>query len=367
MAELQEFLRSANERGRTHLLLHCPSRGLFHSKLYVVRRSERTQTYIGSANATYSAFGNNEEILLEICGVHAPNTVESYLQSLLRTGTRLEQEANKFSLEHFLRDARLVFKPTRSDPFRIQLRPIGEAIQASEQALGLVYSKTGAAFSLWSALQLDEDTDAQVPGEAGTLIGFLRPRAIETAYGFWVPEMYVEKLRPHFQQAERQQAAKLGELKKRLSEREVYVREQFMSALKEIDGRGIPFTEEARNERVAAFERFVVTAKKRLASPEWVNSHARRYYLAIVPDLFAEAESREDFLSSFLYDLELRIGQPGGRRGRIIRAIEQGIRTFAPDVAREPNAFQGEEWFLRALTTMLSADAFSPEELWADT
>ncbi|RKG71881.1 phospholipase D-like domain-containing protein [Corallococcus terminator] len=365
--ELEKFLIRAKRRGPTEVYLHTGPRGLFHSKLYVLRKKDGTTTYVGSSNATGSAFRSNEEILLEVVGARSPAGVDAYLRSLQTKGQLLQSGAYRLTLEHFFREARLVFRPTRADPFRLPLPPVREAPEASERARGLVYSGTGAMFSLWASVELD-DASGDVEDSQSTLsvTAAVRPRAIETTYGFWIPIPYFEELSPTLDRATQSRIKRLDMLRSRLAKREDRVREQFRQALRDVQSRGQkPLTEEDVKRKLNAFDNLLEVSCKRLEDPEWVRAHAKRYYDAIVPDLFTDPETRTAFLASFTYDLSLRLEEPGQRRSRIVKALLNGIKNWAePSLMSRKGAFLKEAWFLEALESMLQADDFTIDALW---
>lgn len=367
MVKLARFLERAQERGPTEIYLHTGPRGLFHSKLYILRREGETTTYVGSSNATGPAFGGNEEVLLKVDGVYSPAGVEDYLESLRASGQSLDGGICKLSLEHFFREARLIFRPTRADPFRLQLPSVLELPEASRRARGLVYSKAGAAFSLWSAVELDDDSgDGEDSKETSQVTAMLRPYAIETAYGFWLPVPYFEELSSLFDQAAARKIKRLEELGKKLDQREARVRTQFAEALSEVQVRGRkPLTSEACARKEQAFENLLEVSRQRLRDSDWIKAHAKRLYDAVVPDLFSDPESRSAFLSSFTYDLALRLDDPGRKRPRIVKAFEAGLRDWAdPSILRRKNAFGDEAWFIEAIESMLQADGFTTGDLW---
>lgn len=367
MVELAEFLERAQERGPTEIYLHTGPKGLFHSKLYVLRRESETTTYVGSSNATGPAFGGNEEILLKVDGVYSPMGVDDYLESLRANGEPLDSGFSKLSLEHFFREARLVFRPTRADPFRMQLPPVLEPLEASARARGLVFPKTGAAFSLWAAVELDDSSGDVGDGkDTSQVTAALRPRAIETTYGFWVPVPYFKELSPVFAAAAAKKIERLEELGNKLDQRETRVRTQFAEALREVQVRGRkPLTADALARKEQAFENLLELSRRRLGDSEWVKAHAKRLYDAVVPDLFSDPESRSAFLGSFTYDLALRLDDPGRMRPRIVKAFAVGLKRWAdPSTLRRKNAFSDEAWFVEALESMLQADGFTTGDLW---
>jgi hypothetical protein len=367
MVDLLKFIKRAKERGPTHVYLHTGQRGLFHSKLYVMRYAEETITHVGSSNATGPAFTGNEEVLLQVTGVNTPAGVEGYLESLKISGRLATEVPGKISLPHFLREARLVFRPTRTDPFRLQLRQVQEAFEAPRRAQGLLYSGAGASFSLWNSVGLDDDAnESDGSNDFSQLTASLRPRAIETTYGFWVPLPYFDELKPILQSATSRRVMRLEALQNKLKSQEEDVRVRFNNALDEVERRGRrEFTPEERNKKQSAFDHLLEVSQERLGNPEWREAHAKRLYDAVMPDLFSDIESRDAFLDSFIYDLELRLDDPGGKKPRIIRAFAKGLNDYCtPALIQRKGAFSGRKWFINALESMLEADGFTTGDLW---
>jgi hypothetical protein len=177
---------------------------------------------------------------------------------------------------------------------------------------------------------------------------------------------YFKALSPVFAEAAARKVKRLEELGCKLDQREARVRAQFAEALSEVQVRGRkPLTAEECARKEQAFENLLELSRKRLSDSDWVEAHAKRLYDAVVPDLFTDPESRSAFLSSFTYDLALRLDEPGRKRPRIVKAIAAGIERWADaSFLRRKDAFCDEEWFVEALESMLHAEGFSTGDLW---
>jgi len=173
--------------------------GMFHTKLFLISKNGTTRALLGSANATSAAFSRNEEILVSLADA---GPLEGYFESAwssARTLDSLVQPAT--SLINFFRTGVLYFRPsatlaTTINPFRELLNAMTNEERALLGGVDLPFSDQVSGigpFNLKQAIQgaamVDDWDDIDISAESGDLESRLsiKPWAIETCFGYWVP------------------------------------------------------------------------------------------------------------------------------------------------------------------------------------
>jgi PLD-like domain len=197
--------------------------GIFHTKLLLIHSSRKQTAFVGSANATMAAMSVNEEILLEAPGEGA---IESYAERIWTASThlsRLDERLAAKSLVSFFRTGSLYFKPTTT--LQTTINPFTELLgalpDADRQKLGPVTlphsdQESGVgAFNLRRAAGLsDPSRDAE---DRENLKASVKPYAVETCFGYWVPRAVGGELHATLQKVGAGKRARLLELRKVLA------------------------------------------------------------------------------------------------------------------------------------------------------
>lgn len=171
--------------------------GIFHSKLFF----SSSAALVGSANATSAAFTVNEEILFPV----DVSVARKYFDDVWggATGIRsneIDDRSAARSLVGFFRAGSLFFKPQVQigytyNPYSEWLR--GLALEDRQRLSGGFqsdYAEAGlgiGAFSFIRAADLEESSEGRGRPRAKFSI---KPYAVETTLGYWVPEFYVEEV-----------------------------------------------------------------------------------------------------------------------------------------------------------------------------
>ena len=175
---------------------------LFHTKLYLFEKADASVAWIGSANATESALGpqqNNEEILLR---VHpAPDYLLDYAQEAWEGGIAIEdsaasttspsKEAN--SLSHFFADGALYYKPffvlqLTVNPFYGLMEALGRDEKRRLTRFDPPDAETAAGVSPFSIKRAYQ----RIKGAEEPRIRVnIRHLGIESCYGLWVASSYI--------------------------------------------------------------------------------------------------------------------------------------------------------------------------------
>ena len=207
------------------------SEGIFHPKLYLFEHPTNAAVWIGSANATAAALrGHNEEILIRISSI--PESVAEYAAHVWEKAQPLDKDvvAPVNSLIAFFRTGRLYYKPyallpKTINPFRkmISELPEDERRKISKFNFKFADSEGGiGAFNIGLMFEEhhreDKETTESRTGENGRVR--FRPYAIETTYGYWVSEKFIDKVDKMLVKASRHKEGELKRFQEWLSQSE---------------------------------------------------------------------------------------------------------------------------------------------------
>ncbi|MCK6529382.1 phospholipase D family protein [Myxococcota bacterium] len=282
--------------------------GLFHSKLLVFERGKAHTALVGSANATTAAYAHNEELMLQITGGSLPTSVSEYLSVLEKHGKELTDRTERAarSVAEFLRDGTLYFKPNTIAQFRFDLRlPRRTRAVLTRSAVkiegmrprlaGLTYDPVAGLEGLESA------------GERGRLL--LRPEAIQTCYGWWVPEAYRQTVEAKIEQASRKRRRKVEGLAdavlRGIKNGEILANAQkrFRALKTLVDDQGLEDPESLRS-RLDRFDRHVERMKAKVQNEQWRRRASCAYAAAVMPEIWDDPVASGEFLDSYFEYVE---------------------------------------------------------------
>ena len=205
--ELHKLERKLQNSTRNAEIRLAFSRGIFHTKLYLLETRAGPVAWVGSANATEAALGKqyqNEEILARL--EPSPPSLLAYTESVWNNGKRLNDcRPSVNSLPAFFRTGDLYYKPYVSNPmtfnpFESLIKGLSDEQQKRLAALDTpdIEPRAGiGAFSIrrpYFRLAVDKSDSTGDDGDDGKFRATIRPYAIETCYGYWVANCFVEKV-----------------------------------------------------------------------------------------------------------------------------------------------------------------------------
>jgi len=221
---LKESLQKATGRNTSVSVMIASRNRTLHTKLYHFRRGKWARSLIGSANATYSGFYRNDEILIEIQG--RDTVIEDYISYTIEKATSCYDEVpddNEYdSFQSLLRDGYVYFKASRPVPYTVSCFDnaplVAETLQKSVATAPLQFHE-GLSVGLLNILKLaqievsgktmTQDEDRQrVP---------LNRYAIETCFGYWVPVPYYKEVEERIRVGAQRKAKLLSEVGARLN------------------------------------------------------------------------------------------------------------------------------------------------------
>jgi hypothetical protein len=289
-----------------------------HAKLFRLRASGKPPIYlVGSANASNAAFGQNDEVMVAIKGLH--RGLNAYILHVIDNSIPvgdMVEDSIAYDWRSFLRNAFLYFKPNRSitysiDPFSDEgFQKIAERLQ-QQIVQRLPFSDPNVL-----SLNLARLLELSVPQTAK--LGFKLPTySIETDYGYWVPEAYVEFVGEKL-------SASTGPKQRALAERgeelrqsgEDYVMKQINVYLSEVDRR---LQIGARPIRLSKQQTTVISEKitrrvdhltKLLTHPKSVERLSQTLVGVPVPEFWEDDATVDRFFDGFCYDIIAKLDTP---------------------------------------------------------
>ncbi len=375
-----EAQRAELEVLETHLRKRCGKveirlgfePGIFHSKLIVARGSRHTRVLVGSANATMAAMSVNEEILVQLTDGVEPYV--DYFERVWKLGTRLDGLSHRLTVHGlipFFRTGSLYFRPstglqTTLNPFSELLNSLSEPDKAKLGAVPLPYAAGQAGigpFSLARALlpesELDEEDDKPEKERSSVTI---KPYAIETCLGHWVPQQQ--------EQAFEQSLASAGSHKrKRWTTLLTAIKEKREGALEDaydayvgamralldstkVDLSRFPWGERRNPYAREIFTKFLKRVVNCLENEEYLNRLCQPFVRGPIPEIWDDPGSYSEFEQSFFDYLEYTDSRDGRRNHVPSRILER---------CQSPGGASADE-IRTALVALLRVEGWGPSD-----
>lgn len=331
--------------------------GVFHSKLLMIHGHRNQVAYVGSANATMAAMSINEEILLRVPGCAA---IEYYAERIWAASTPLSQLDDRLtarSLISFFRTGALYFKPTTSLQFTINpftdllaTLPDVERTKLGTATIPHADQETGiGAFNLRRATGLSDEA-RDVTDREGMKAG-IKPYAVETCLGYWVPRAVDGDLQRMLQKVGEGKRARLLELRRVLEKigANTLARRygEYVDAVhrlliaNDVAFDGFLATSRRNPFDSGAFRAFFEGVLARLQNEDYLGRLCLPFVSSVMPELWDDPRAFFEFESSFFEYLEY-VAQRPGRKSRVPATIftRIGFRTGAPGVEQIKTALE---------------------------
>jgi len=341
--ELGELERKLRKAGRAVDIRLKFAPGMFHSKLFLATEGGSTRALVGSANATTAAFSRNEEILVALADAGA---LVQYFDMAWDGASKLDDiDVKAESLIAFFRTGVLYFKPTASlattlNPFRDLIKLMSSEEREHLGAFELPHAdqETGiGAFNLKLAIgggELDDDqeipdNETSFPNAGQATRASIRPWAIETCFGYWVPSKlnddWVEKLNEVGAQKKQRLETFRDDLNAISDEELSQKYREYLNGVKKAFGeipnlqsycsklRPDPFDE-------TIFDRFLAQVIKHLNDPKRIDRLSLPFTPGAIPEIWDDELAYEDFSRTFFDYLDL-VARRIDRRPMVPNAI----------------------------------------------
>lgn len=325
------------------------SQGVFHTKLYLFENNDSVAAWIGSANATRAGFfGHNEEVLL---WVSPPSrAIMSYVQSAWDTSCKLDECQSKVnSLTAFYRTGTLYYKPYAQlqktcNPFLNLMNDL--PAQEKEKILAFdsefAEKEVGIGpFSLELAYRQDPDPYHSSGNEVALLDSTprmegrldFRQYAVETCYGYWVSEKFVDRVDCLLELACQQKSRELQRWHEWMTYRQEFIIDAYAAYLNKarrtMDDHEVNWREYTNgNEFVdtAPIENRIAHLTAELGDEKRFKRHCQPYVPSEMPELWEDNEAIAAFETSFFDWLAATASRP--RRPKTAIAILDSIRAL---------------------------------------
>ena len=315
--ELEELQAKLRKRSRSAKIRLAFAEGIFHTKLYVFGTELGAVAWIGSANATKAGLnGRNEEVLVRMAP--APRSVVGYAESAWSRAMpvkRCRQKVN--SLIAFLRTGVLYYKPYATlqmtlNPFRRLMESLPAAEKQKITRFRSDYADEEAGIGAFNLNRVYEGPPQEEVREQPVEQQRVRLRsyAIETCYGYWVAEPFIEKVDKRLIKASADKRRRLKSIRKWMKRhRDDDIVRAYSSYLNDVlttlDNEGVEWREYENQdlfEDTSAIERRVDSLLTALAEPG-VDRHCQAFVPSEVPEIWEDDIACKSFEDSFFESL----------------------------------------------------------------
>ena len=314
--KLKRLQKTLRERSRTAEIRLAFAEGMFHTKLYVFRTGCNSVAWIGSANATKAGLnGRNEEVLVRVRP--ASQSVLDYAESAWSSRAMpiecCGQAVN--SLIALFRTGMLYYKPHATLQMTMKpFRPLMESLPAEEtrkiNAFDSEYAEKEAgigAFNLNLVFERAEEESREQAVKPPK--GELRRYAVETCYGYWVAEPFIDDVDRRLAKASADKRRRLKSIRKWMKKDRCTIVRAYASYLNDVrdmlDDRVVEWHKYAAQklfEDTSAVERRVDSLLAALAKPRLAR-HCQAFAPCEVPEIWEDADAYTSFADSFFESL----------------------------------------------------------------
>jgi hypothetical protein len=288
-----------------------------HTKLYGFLRTTSPIWYVGSANASGAIEGGRHELMFRVSG--RSEALEKYVDALLKHRSSGEQTSGGQipAFQEYLGSGSLVFKPTRYRRFtydafsinRTERKKISDQLGKDSRVPHSDPGAEGFGFNLLSALGMDPETK-----EEKTATLRFRRYCVETAYGYWVPHMYVRKIEEALGNS---RASEEGALKRISDALEAKANSEIVAEFQKYKSSAEAFFERLNVKAVpkkdleSSFRGFLNVRRAWLKDAGWIRRNASKITVSRMPEIWSDENAAEAFITSFVDDLVAVLNAPG--------------------------------------------------------
>ena len=316
--ELEELQAKIRKRSRSAKIRLAFAEGVFHTKLFMFGTGRDAVAWIGSANATKAGLnGRNEEVLVRIAPT--PQSIVDYAESAWSRAIpvkRCRQKVN--SLIAFFRTGMLYYKPYATlqmtlNPFRRLMESLPAAEKHKIARFRSDYADEEAGIGAFNLNRVyegapQEEEEREQPVEQQRVQ--LRRYAIETCYGYWVAEPFIEKVDKKLIKASAEKRRRLKSIRKWMKRhRDNDIVRAYSSYLNDVkttlEVEEVEWSKHASQdlfEDTSAIKRRVDTLLTALAKPR-VDRHCQAFVPCEVPEIWEDDIACKSFEDSFFESL----------------------------------------------------------------
>ena len=338
------------------------SDGIFHTKLYLFEQGEHLVAWVGSANATAAALGgHNEEILTRL--EPAPVSFLAYAEGVWGESWSLDDcRPEVSSLESFYKTGDIYYRPyahlrVSVNPFRPLLHRLPPEERTKLARFQSDYAETDAGVGAFNARLVYRGNDGFL--DLPTKPARIRPYAIETCYGYWVPRQFVDHVEGTLNRSSETKMRFLSDFREWINgegcEKTVEAYKTYLGdakrAMVESDVDLGQYVEEFRHvfENEDPAKRCISEIQEQLRSDVDIEKHSRAFVAGRLPEVWDDAAARDHFEGTFFEALEAESEKPARlwpAAGWILRGIGISGSTSAKEIKQELDRCLGMSgWF----------------------
>ena len=317
-AKLGKLQETLEKRSRSAEIRLAFAAGIFHTKLYVFGRGSEAVAWIGSANATKAGLnGRNEEVLVRVAP--APRSVLTYAESAWSQAMPVEgcrQVVN--SLTAFFRTGMLYYKPYATlqmtiNPFRRLMKALPDVEKRKIAAFHSEFADDEAgigAFNLNRVFERTAKVESREPLVKRHRVE-LRRYAVETCYGYWVAEPFIQDVDAMLDNASADERRRLEAIRRWTETGRDAIVSAYASYLKDdvcgtLEDEGVEWHEYAARdlfEDTSLVERCVDSLQAALGTERGLARHCRAFVDSEVPEIWEDEVASGSFTDSFFDSL----------------------------------------------------------------
>jgi HKD family nuclease len=306
--ELKKFKKDLSENGFENVDIYLNKEcQLFHSKIFFIKNEDESLWFIGSANASKSAFNKNEEILMR--SLNQIRKIKNYIDLVINSSVSIDDfvvdECIENTLIGFFRTGSLYFKPSNRLSFTFGELKLPSQVEEklaniNERPRNSNPGKAWGPYNLKSALNISDVNDEQKMRLS------IKPWSIETCYGYWVPKKYCTIIEEKVVQKERGVDNDLLKIKNKIEEigveRLIEDYELYISEANDILSKNNidwVVNEDDKKKLIEKYKRFVERILVKISSSKERERLCKPLISTGMPEIWEDVSASDDFTYSF--------------------------------------------------------------------
>jgi len=296
----------------------------FHTKLFYFKRATRPVWFVGSANASSAIAGARHEMMVRLTGRH--DALANYMQAVVDNAVDIEAVSHRVvirDLRTFFLHGSLCYPNTNRVSLTFEAcqikaehrRALSERLAAMSTVPHADPQAEGFGFSLVNAVskitgrRLGYASDELTDSAPVTRIQY-KHSAIETIYGYWMPEAYADDIRTKIDEVSGRGIERLklfGDALRSVpfSSLEAELKDHITGLRSFFAAQGIGI--EPKADCVRRFGNFVEARQAFLDDPERIARAVRRLNVERMPDIWSDHPAAMKFERSFFEELSLAL------------------------------------------------------------
>lgn len=311
ISELKVLVSNLKEMGFKEVEIYINMKSpLFHTKLYYVDSLEETEEksywFMGSANASFNAFRKNEEFILKSSS--NIKNIQNYISKVKKKSNSIDTIENidikVKDLINFFKTGSIYFKPKKQISFTFSELNLPHNIERKlmegdqPQPRHTNSGKPWGAYNLKLNLSLESEAN-----EDKQRINFT-PYAIETCYGYWVPESYINYIEDQINKKSIKKKKEFKNILNALEKKGVKnivrgFKEYIEDIKKRLQEKNIEY-DLNEEEIIFKFQKFVEKTKSNLSDNKKLEKLCKPYILTGMPEIWEDKPIYDAFEESFM-------------------------------------------------------------------